>query len=222
MNEPADRRSLPVSHQRLIAMMQSVTPPPDDGGTPPIPDELLRRLREQYGMSSQHAMQLQAIERDPAEVTASPPTDDTAALPPRRSGSFWGRLCPRTCPSQLALAASCLLLGLIVSIMLPQNREKLILGESRGIEHHTVAVTDYWLTSEHTPPPSGMGPPKFMSIQTEPEAPRCGTIIVFDPAHLEARMFRDGALAGSAKVTDAQESSEWITARRQLLRSVQP
>jgi hypothetical protein len=212
MNESTNTRSLPTSHQSLIAIMQSATPPPDDGHTPAIPDELLRRLREQYGQASGSVSGLRLLESDLDAVTEGTPA---------RSGSFWSGIRSLARSPQLALAASIIILGVVAGIMLPHDETTE--DVMRGAETAPGAVPAYWLAEGNAPPaPKGIGLPKFITIRTSADLPKTGTVLVFDPARLEARMIQDGVPAASAPVTDALSNDEWLDASRQLTKQIEP
>lgn len=210
MNEPTSSSRFLVDHQRLIALMQSAKPPPDDGSTPPIPDELLRRLRDLYGQAPVQLSVVRTVEH--SEDVADQP-------PPTRRDSFWRRMSTQLRSPQLALAAVIVLLGLVVSIMLPHEDADRV----RGGTASSSSLPVYWLASDSgMPAPSGLGLPKFISIRTDSELPKTGTVLVFDPVHREARTIKNGSPVSAIGITDAQDIDECLAAHQQLLKQLQP
>lgn len=191
MNEPASNTERPVAHQRLIALMQAAKPPAPDADTPAIPDEVLRRLREQYGRA------------------------------PTRTVSLWTRVRQQLHSPQLALAACLVVLGVVVTVMLPHDQYND--NVTRGETSSTFTAPAYWLNSDNaTPAPTGLGLPKFITITTLGDLPKTGTVLVFDPAEREVRLVRDGVPTARSSVIDSKEDGEWLTAHRQIKKLLNP
>lgn len=185
MNEQAFNTERLLGHQHLIAMMQATKPPAPDADTPAIPDEVLRRLREQYGRA------------------------------PVRTVSLWTRVRQQMHSPQLALAACLLVLGVVVTVMLPhdQYNDDIMRGETSS----SCTAPAYWLNNDNTiAAPTGLGLPKFISITSLGDLPKTGSVLVFDPAKREVRLVRDGVPTAKSSIIDAQDKGEWLTAHRQI------
>lgn len=215
MNDPISSRELSVEHQRLIAVMQTAKPPPADADTPVIPDELLRRLREQYGQASAPISMMRLVEKEDGDATESAPA---------RSTTFWSRL-NKTWHSSagIALAASIVLLCVAVSIILPkqQHDEDLVRGQTIAAPQ----VKTYWVAiNGKPPPPTGVGMPKFIVVS--PPAPQLMTkepAIILDPVRREAYISDDQSTPrNSIQINDPDDDGEWLTAQRQLSKLLKP
>ncbi len=203
----------PANHQHLIAMMKEFTPPPADADTPEIPDDLLRRLREQYDQTADGSkvqpiipMELPAeIEEGESEtVQGRVSTADrvTATMPSRVRRPF-----PTT---TFAIAAGALILGLIAALWhSPSSQDDLL----RGGTTKPGEVAAYW-TSPTLPVPTGIGLPKFI-VADQP--PRQGNAIICDPMKRSAELIRaDGKPGASIQISDPTDSDEWLSAIQQL------
>lgn len=187
MNSEPNR---PAEHQQVIALLKEAQAPPADAETPGIPDELLDRLRGQYGRTPRRAI----VEDKP---------------------SVWVWLFEVFAQPKLAFAMALVLVCGVTALMLrsPKPEEELL----RGGELHQTAAPAYWLQSDQAEPaPGGLGLPKFIVITARDPLPAKGHALIFDPAHGEARAMRDGSIMAKIPVADPTDSNEWLSAHRQL------
>lgn len=173
--------------------MQTAAPPIADEETPALPDEILRRLQEQYGNSAGQ----------------------------RRPSGLWTRFRNGINASHLALAACILLLGLVVSVFLRETDTPEI--RFRGHDEQLPNVPAFWLdTSNANPPIKGLGLPKFTQVTSAAQIPVAGTNVVFDPVQGEIRLLRDGKPVAAVTVEEAGDPESWSTAHRQLMKLMRP
>ena len=180
----------PIEHQRVIALLKEAQPPPADAETPSLPDEVLDRLRGQYGRAPRRAI----VEDRP---------------------SVWAVLLSLFVQPKFAFATAVLLLCGVTALVLRAPTED---GElMRGGQTRTAAVPAYWLQSNQAEPaPTGLGLPKFIVISARDPLPAKGDALFFDPARREARAVKDGNVTAQFPITDPADSNEWLTAHRQL------
>jgi hypothetical protein len=114
MNPESQR---PIEHQKVIALLKEAQAPPADSETPGIPDELLDRLRGQYGRKPRRAI----VEDRPG---------------------VWAWLCDWFVQPRLAFAMALVLLCGVSVVMLrsPKPEEELLRG---GLPQQTAAPA-YW------------------------------------------------------------------------------
>lgn len=193
---PEPQRSL--DHQRVIALLQEAQPPPSDAETPNIPEDILERLRGQYG-------------RAPRRVI----TDDTP--------SVWAWIRELLNQPRFAFAAAVLLSCAVAGIVLPTLPSESTPSPSpptalmRGGRDRPAAVPVYWLQSEaREPAPTGLGLPRFIVVPADEPLPKIEEALVFDPSRGEARGMRRGVDAVKIKIADPSDSNEWLSAHRQL------
>ena len=183
----------PIEHQRVIALLKEAQQPPEDAETPSIPDELLERLRGQYGRAPRRAI----VEDKP---------------------SVWDFLSQFLLQPKFAFAAVLILCGITAVMMQSPTQEE---DTMRGGKVRPAAAPAYWLQSDQAEPaPSGLGMPKFIVITARDPLPAQGNALIFDPARHEARALKDGIIAGQIAITDPTDSNEWLTAQRQLNQSL--
>ena len=193
MNQSANPPERPASHQRIIALMQSAAPPPADDETPALPDELLRRLQEKFGSTSEQ---------------------------PRHT-SLWTRFRESPNTKYLALAACLLLVGIITSRTVQENGTETITW--RGNHEQPKELPSYWLNTDNaTPAIKGLGLPNFKSVSAAADLPDAGLIKVFDPKRSEIHLVRDGKSIASVTVEDSSDPESWDAAHRQLLKLLKP
>jgi hypothetical protein len=186
----------PVEHQRVIALLKEAQAPPADAETPAIPDEILDRLRGQYGRAPRRA------------VVADKP-------------GLWAWLCDVFIQPKFAFATVLVLACGVAAVMLrsPAPQEELM----RGGQVRPAAVPAYWLQSDQAEPaPGGLGLPKFIVITSRDALPAEGDALLFDPAHREARAMKGGSITAKIPIADPTDSNEWLTAHRQLSKQSAP
>jgi hypothetical protein len=189
MNSESHR---PTEHQQVIALLKEAQAPPADSETPSIPDELLDRLRGQYGRAPRRVI----VEDKP---------------------SVWAWLCELFVQPRLAFAMALVLVCGLATVLLrapqPQQGEELL----RGGQPNQTAALAYWLQSDKgEPAPKGLGLPKFIVITLNDPLPVIGDALIFDPAHREARAMKDGRITTKIPVADPTDSNEWLSVHRQL------
>ena len=180
----------PVEHQQVIALLKEAQAPPADAETPDIPNELLDRLRGQYGRTPRRAI-----------------VEDRPGL--------WAWLSDWFVQPRLAFAMALVLVFGVTAVVLrsPEREEELM----RGGQSPQAAAPAYWLQSDQAEPaPSGLGLPEFIVITARDPLPAKGGALIFDPAHREARVMKDGDVMAKIQVADPADNNEWLNAHRQL------
>jgi hypothetical protein len=180
----------PIEHQQVIALLKEAQQPPADTETPGIPDEVLDRLRGQYGRAPRRAI----VEDKP---------------------SVWAWISELFVQPKFAFATAIVLVCCVTAVMLrpPAQDEDLM----RGGQIRQAAVPAYWLQSDQAEPaPSGLGLPKFIVISARDPLPAKGAALLFDPSHHEARYINNGSVTAKIQIADPADSNEWLSAHRQL------
>lgn len=187
----------PVEHQQVIALLKEAKEPPADADTPGIPDEVLERLRGQYGRAKRRVI----VEEKPG---------------------FWAAFLDLFVQPKFAFATALVLLCGVAVFMLqspaPENKAMTSVTDMmRGGKSITAALPCYWLQSDQAEPaPSGLGLPKFIIITPHDTPPMKAGALIFDPAHREARLMREGKVTAQIQISDPTDSNEWLVAHRQL------
>ena len=185
----------PTDHERVIALLKEVQAPPADAETPAIPDELIERLRGQYGRAPRRAI----LEDKP---------------------SFLASLLALFAQPKFAFATVLVLLGGITVFTLRSPTQQ---GDEvmRGGQVRSVTLPTYWLQSDKAEPaPVGLGMPTFIVLTPRDSVPAKGAALVFDPMHREARIVHDGIHDAPISIADPTDNDEWLTVHRQLLQQL--
>jgi hypothetical protein len=184
-------------HQKVIALLKEAQAPPADAETPELPDELLDRLRGQYG----RAPRREIVEDKPG---------------------FWALLRDWFVQPKFAFATALVLICGISAIFLRAPKPETELMRGGGQVQQSAAPT-YWLQSDKAEPaPTGLGLPKFIVIHPGDSVPSIGVVLIFDPAHREARVMKDGSVIAKIPVADPADNTEWLSVHRQLRRLPAP
>jgi hypothetical protein len=181
----------PAEHRQVIALLKEAQAPPADAETPAIPDELLDRLRGQYGRTPRRAV----AEEKPG---------------------LWAWLCEWFYQPKFAFAVALVTVcGVTTAVLLrPPDPEVELL---RGGEPHQAIAPAYWLQSDQAEPaPSGLGMPKFVVITARDPLPAKGDVLIFDPARREVRAVNGGSITAKVLIDDPTDANEWLGAHRQL------
>ncbi len=187
----------PIEHQRVIALLKEAQQPPEDAETPSIPDELLERLRGQYGRAPRRAI----VEDKP---------------------SVWDFLSQFLLQPKFAFAAVLILCGITAVMMQSPTQEGGLVTHSdadvtRGGKTAPQVIPAYWLQSDKAEPaPTGLGMPKFIVLTAGAPLPAKGEALIFDPARSEIRALKDGIITAQMPITDPANNDVWLDAKLQL------
>lgn len=180
----------PIEHERVIALLKEVQAPPADAETPAIPDELIERLRGQYGRAQRRAI----VEEKP---------------------SFLASLIALFAQPKFAFAMVLVLLGgvTVFTLRSPTPQDEVM----RGGQVRPAALPTYWLQSDKAEPaPTGLGMPSFIVLTPRDSVPVKGDAVVFDPLHREARVVRDGIPDAPIPIADPTDNEEWLSVHLRL------
>ena len=193
MNLEPKRR---IEHQQVIALLKEAKEPPADAETPNIPDEILERLRGQYGRTVRRAI----VEEKPG---------------------FWASFLEMLVQPKFAFAAALVLLcGVSALVLRPSGSNEDLM---RGGQVRPAAIPAYWVQSAAAEPaPTGLGMPKLLVLKASDALPAKGMAVILDPAHREARVMKEGVVLARIQITDPSDSNEWLAAHRELSKLPSP